>query len=219
MTIAAVYNGTACYDCGARSGLEPWAAPWDSGALARYARCADRERCQARARKARDSKTRRQGRIALALAPSPGSEPGECRWCGAKLRTRQDGSPSKRSRCEPRYEARDCARAWRDSYTYDVRHAIRVRDFAAHGCVRCADCKIVCERKRDVEPRVSWQADHELALEDGGEHVLENLRARCTGCHQLKTARENIVRASARRGAALAAGGQLALLADTAGPV
>jgi hypothetical protein len=33
-----------------------------------------------------------------------------------------------------------------------------------------------------------WEADHEIELEDGGEHSVENLRCRCVPCHKRKTA-------------------------------
>lgn len=208
-------GGRSCYDCGARTGLVPWSAPWDDSVPPRYARCDDRVRCKARARKARDRAMQRQGIIVLRFPPSPSTVPGECRWCGAQLRRRQDGEPARRSHCEPRYEGRNCARAWRRSRTYDVRFAILVRDLEAHGCVRCADCDVVCERKGDDEPRVAWEGDHELALEDGGKHELDNLRARCVPCHRRKTARENSARAGGRRAAAIAGSGQLSLLEVT----
>jgi 5-methylcytosine-specific restriction endonuclease McrA len=53
---------------------------------------------------------------------------------------------------------------------------------------RCVDCG---------EVHAKWDADHALALEDGGEHSLANLVTRCRVDHRSKTAQEN--RARARR--------------------
>jgi hypothetical protein len=45
-----------------------------------------------------------------------------------------------------------------------------------------------------------WQADHVVALEDGGEHSLANAQTLCKGCHVQKTGAENAARARRRRG-------------------
>jgi 5-methylcytosine-specific restriction endonuclease McrA len=70
--------------------------------------------------------------------------------------------------------------------------------------IRCVDCEDLCEtgfvwvpkkrvgfatRRRKVwKP---WNADHEVEIQDGGEHTLDNLRPRCTCCHDAKTRREH----------------------------
>lgn len=86
----------------------------------------------------------------------------------------------------------------------------------AHGTeTRVAAMKLVCEVEgctachapNEDQPwyggfrmfRARWEADHELALEDGGAHSIENLCCRCFRCHRDKTARENAARRVARR--------------------
>jgi hypothetical protein len=44
-----------------------------------------------------------------------------------------------------------------------------------------------------------WEAEHEVPIIDGGEHVLANLRCRCVPCHRAKTTREAVERAARRR--------------------
>lgn len=51
---------------------------------------------------------------------------------------------------------------------------------------------------RSREP--TWQADHIVPLEDGGEHLLANAQTLCSTCHGRKTGRENSERAARRRG-------------------
>lgn len=62
--------------------------------------------------------------------------------------------------------------------------------------------RLVFERDRGVcvdcgQVHAEWDADHALALEDGGEHSLSNVVTRCRVDHREKTAQEN--RARARR--------------------
>lgn len=54
----------------------------------------------------------------------------------------------------------------------------------------CAECS---DRLSDIE------FDHELPLELGGAHSVENLRALCPRCHKAKTAIDKRVIARARR--------------------
>jgi len=216
VTLSDVFAGRACHDCGARAELEPWTPAWcrrDVG----YARCVDRVACTARAAKRGERARLRASCLVLELPVVPDAPLGTCRWCGEAL-TGANGS--RRNYCYLDREGRDCVKAWRRSRTWDARAAIRWRDRAEHGCVRCVDCNVVCEPEDEDASGVPWDADHELALEDGGEHVLENLRARCVQCHSRKTARENRARTALRRaGAELErhqASGQLTLLVDDA---
>jgi 5-methylcytosine-specific restriction endonuclease McrA len=119
----------------------------------------------------------------------------------------------------------ECRKAMLGSRTWDARHAVQ---WAAQdrGALACVDCGQVVEEYRDErwhglqvevvhppDPRVlpgrhaelvatgvpGWEADHEIPIEDGGEHTLENLRCRCIPCHRAKTAREATARAARRR--------------------
>lgn len=77
-------------------------------------------------------------------------------------------------------------REWNRSRVWDANVAVDRR-----GDTCCATCG----------SEGPWEADHEVALEDGGEHTLANLRRRCVPCHRAKTAAENSARAAARRAA------------------
>jgi hypothetical protein len=121
--------------------------------------------------------------------------------------------------------SRECRKAMLGSRTWDARHAVQ---WAAQerGALACVDCGLVVEEFRDgywhglqeeivsaPDPRVPdgalrtfvatgvppWEADHEIPIEDGGEHTLANLRCRCVPCHRAKTAREAAARALRRR--------------------
>lgn len=182
----------ACDNCGARSALEDW-APWEG---ATCTRCIDRDACAARAAKSRERLSLRASCIVLAGPAAPRAPLGTCRWCGQQL---TGLNASRRNYCYLAREGRDCVKAWNNSRTWDPRVAIRHRDRAEHGCVRCADCDVVCEPEDDNDHGVPWDADHEIPLEDSGEHALENLCTRCVQCHSRKTARENTARGAARR--------------------
>lgn len=57
---------------------------------------------------------------------------------------------------------------------------VRVRLFdQADGC--CEECG------RRLGPADSWEADHIIALINGGEHRERNLRVACDWCHPAKT--------------------------------
>lgn len=81
--------------------------------------------------------------------------------------------------------------------------------YEEHGRVFCADCGVVCIEKAEGDHPWAkygsrhevtlWEADHEIPLEDGGPHAVENLRCRCVPCHRRKTAREATERAECRR--------------------
>jgi 5-methylcytosine-specific restriction endonuclease McrA len=50
-----------------------------------------------------------------------------------------------------------------------------------------------------VARRPTWEADHVVPLEDGGEHLLANAQLLCSPCHRSKTGAENSARARRRR--------------------
>jgi 5-methylcytosine-specific restriction endonuclease McrA len=123
---------------------------------------------------------------------------------------------------------RNCRHESAEGRVWNARDALRiVARRAGRTALACVDCGEVVEELRDgrwhalqtavvegqtVRTRVPhWEADHEVALEDGGEHTIENLRCRCVPCHRAKTAREAGARADRRCSpvAVLGAGGGL----------
>jgi len=105
---------------------------------------------------------------------------GLCRWClGAVL-------PPKITFCGPM-----CVHEWRlRSDQGYVRMLVKKRD---HGV--CAGCGAAGGY---------WEADHKVALEEGGGHDLSNLQTLCGGkldsCHARKTREHAARRAERRRG-------------------
>lgn len=206
-----LFDGRTCDRCGCASGLLViwWWRPasthrWGGGEytnpamLAPYrAMCLAQEACRARVSKRDERRRVRASMIVLEEPAAPDAPYGVCRWCGEGL-TGKNGS--RRNYCRKDREGRDCVGAWNRSRAWSARDAVRWRDLREHGEVWCADCGVVCETKATgLRPEVSWEADHEVALEDGGLHDLANLRARCGSCHRWKTGRENRARAMARR--------------------
>jgi 5-methylcytosine-specific restriction protein A len=61
-----------------------------------------------------------------------------------------------------------------------IRHALLLR-----GGFACVDCGHIS---------MTNQIDHEIPLEQGGTHDMNNLKIRCVRCHTNKTNRENRVR-------------------------
>ena len=46
-------------------------------------------------------------------------------------------------------------------------------------------CRGPCKRK--LRPGEDWDADHIIALENGGTNDIDNFQILCAGCHALKT--------------------------------
>jgi hypothetical protein len=182
-----------CERCYARSGLfvliycRPWPGPGGETRWNFWPRvaCFDRAACEARREKRLERARTRGSMLVLAEPQHPDAPLGTCRWCGAEL-TGENGG--RRNYCYLDREGRDCrGESWR-SRTWDARVALVRRGDAC-----CVDCG---------SDRGDWEADHEIPLEDGGEHSLDNLVRRCVDCHRKKTARENSERAARRRLAA-----------------
>jgi 5-methylcytosine-specific restriction endonuclease McrA len=141
---------------------------------------------------------KRGGVLFLAHPAVPDAPKGTCRWCGHKLK---GSRASIRRYCYPDREGRDCAQAFRDSMTWNPRQALLVIAQREGKELRCADCGFFVGVRLNDEGRYeerAWEADHEIPLWDGGEHTVENLRARCCPCHAAKTARESARRAASR---------------------
>jgi hypothetical protein len=72
---------------------------------------------------------------------------------------------------------------------------MRLEVFKRHGAtVACAMCKV-------VKPIADMQLDHHLALINGGEHTVEELRPVCSApdCHPKKSATEHRENCRAKR--------------------
>lgn len=176
------------------------------------ARCFDRPTCAARIEKRRQRAQVRGSRIDLTEPPGDPAEcekPGHCWWCGEPMyRVNNDGDrvlDKRRGYHRAERGERGCRDEKDRSYTFDARNAVVFAAKAAGETeLRCVDCGTLCARLSADAPESDetptfWEADHELALEDGGEHSVENLRCRCARCHRAKTSAENTARAAARR--------------------
>lgn len=214
-SLADRFAGRACYECGARRDIlavfvwQPavvYVAPWGTqrwpARLSGSAHCFDREACRERTRKRSERASARAACIVLVEPKAPDAKVGTCRWCGEpiyKVRPRLDWQGERDRRRSyhhgPERGEPDCKREWDASRVWDARSAVEWLAEQAGEALRCVDCGAACG-----ERGVSWEADHEVALEDGGEHVLGNLRCRCCPCHRRKTSRENAARAALRRG-------------------
>jgi 5-methylcytosine-specific restriction endonuclease McrA len=153
--------------------------------------CVDRAACDARQVKRAERGRQRAQCIVLAEPKAPDAPRGTCRWCGEPIwrvppREEWEGDRDRRFHYHRGENGDpDCLREWNRSRVWNGRDLIHVR-----GDPCCVDCGT-------EDPR--WEADHEVALEDGGEHVQENIVRRCVPCHRAKTARENAARARRRR--------------------
>ncbi|MET0601847.1 MAG: HNH endonuclease signature motif containing protein [Baekduia sp.] len=167
-------------------------------------RCFDPAACREYVDAKRRKAALRRKLFTLEMPSVPNAPMGTCRWCGETL---TGENASRRNYCYKDREGRDCRGEVNRSMTWSARDAVRHRDFLAIGRLACVDCGEVCEEP-DPERYAKgplfihsehvvlkrWEADHELALEDGGAHELDNLRCRCVPCHRAKTARENSAR-------------------------
>lgn len=186
------------------------------GAWFARARCIDAAECTARMRKRRDRTQQRGGAIFIRERPCANPPEGACQWCGEPIVLVDPSDYRRANRAMHRGDKhevgdRKCRSESSDARVWDARDALRIAvKLADRTELACADCGTVVEervhdaqlntklwRRADGAPR--WEADHELALEDGGEHVLANLRVRCCPCHRTKTGRENAARARRRR--------------------
>ena len=72
--------------------------------------------------------------------------------------------------------------------------AMRLAVLKAHGAI------VMCSECGQVVPVATIEIDHHLALVDGGEHSVENLRPLCPDpCHRIKSAREHVANCKAKR--------------------
>lgn len=184
------------------------------------ARCLDSAACDARVRKRRDRASQRAG--AIYIFDRPCADPAEdaCQWCGEPIELADPTDYRRRQRTmhqgdEHEVGDRNCRHESAGARVWNARDALRsAARRSGRAALACADCGEVVEQLvngrwvglqtatidgRTVRTRVPpWEADHEIPLEDDGEHTLENLRCRCVPCHQAKTAEEARARAARR---------------------
>lgn len=160
--------------------------------LAVRPRCLDRAGCRAYVDRQREKAARRSGVIVLheALASRRPFERGVCTWCGDPIVLADAADYRRRARTrhygdEHEVGDRRCATEFDRSRAFNARQVIELR-----GDESCIDCGA---------DGWDWEADHDLALEDGGAHCASNIVRRCRACHLKKTARENRDRARRRR--------------------
>lgn len=119
--------------------------------------------------------------------------PGTCAWCGHPIELVDPSDYRRRGRTRHRGDRhefafevgartakRNCRRAFNLSYIYGARRLVKAR---RDPC--CAECGRV-----DGE----WEADHIVALVDGGAHCPTNIQRLCIECHKAKTLVEAIAR-------------------------
>lgn len=161
--------------------------------------CVNSAACSARREKRYDRSRTRAQVLVLEQPTAPDAARGTCRWCGEPIVRADNGQPDRRRNYHyAKHGERDCVTEFNRSRTWDAREAIRR---LAGDVIVCVDCRVTCEGPPiDGEfQAVPWEADHQVPLEDGGEHSIHNLRPRCVLCHTAKTAREATERARRRR--------------------
>lgn len=220
-------EGRECDACGVKRDIlriyrwwperEEWGRTYPARLDAR-ARCIDTAACIARRRKREERGKVRAARIQLTHAPGDPLQcaiSGHCAWCGVPMWWTNKAGETKldkrRSYHRGERGERDCRKEVDHSYAFGGRDALfaQARNERTDE-LRCVDCDTRCahigEEKHWHTGEVyrvwivdtEWEADHDVALEDGGEHVIENLRCRCGSCHRAKTGREAAARAAAR---------------------
>jgi 5-methylcytosine-specific restriction endonuclease McrA len=173
--------------------------------------------------------TPRRGPLHVGEPKAPDSPLGVCRWCGERI-VILDPDDYRRARRRYHYGDEheegdiDCLSRWKESTTWDARHAVKLRDLEANGRLFCAACGLVVfepgkpwpeplhrlprAERPDLNPEIAeqyrpkespWECDHRIPLEDGGPHHIDNLQVLCTPCHRHKTAHEAAARAERRR--------------------
>lgn len=79
-----------------------------------------------------------------------------------------------------------------DNHDADIPQRVRLRLFEASGG-RCASCG------RKLGPGDKWQADHIIALVNGGEHSEANLQVLCDWCHKGKSREDVAIKSKGAR--------------------
>lgn len=116
---------------------------------------------------------------------------GICVWCGEPIILADPTDYRRRTRTRHRGDeheqgdGRNCHKLFMQSYCWTARQLIEWR-----GDPCCAYCGEITEL---------WEAEHTIALEDGGGRDPTNIVRSCVPCHRRKTAFEASARAERRR--------------------
>lgn len=187
-----------------RSGVTLPAARWSS----MWAQCVDRDTCEERSSTAYEKRQRRTGNLRWAQSrfesPNIDLPKGSCRWCGepivfvegtdyrVKRRERHRGD-------EHEVGDRNCRREHDRTFAANPRELIMHRGDPC--CVDCGEAEVWVDPGDGTEgwwKEGEWEADHVIAVEDGGPHTPVNIARRCVRCHREKTNRENAARRAKR---------------------
>jgi len=180
----------------------------------RYSRlsasCLDQAACKARRDRVYENRQKRSGNLRWAQSrfesPNIDLPKGSCRWCGEPI-VFVDDVPYRMKRRErhrgDEYEVGDGRNCRRE---HDRTFAATPRDLIMHRgdpcCVDCGVADIWHDPGDGTEGwwlPADWEADHDLAIEDGGPHTPTNICRRCVPCHRAKTRAENRARRERRR--------------------
>lgn len=136
-------------------------------------------------------------------------EKGRCTWCGEAIELRDPVMHYRQRQRTIHYGdeievegSPGCARSRNRSRVWSARDALLAlhREFSPGEALGCARCGVVVENADETDgvELVPWEADHIVALVDGGAHEVENFQVLCWRCHRAKTAEEARARAGGR---------------------
>lgn len=167
--------------------------------------CIDEVACKARSDAAYDRRRARSGNLRWAQSrfesPNLDLPKGTCRWCGEAI-VFVEGVPYRFKRRErhrgDEWEVgeRNCRREHDRTFAMTPRHLIMHRGDPC--CVDCGTADVWVQPDDGGEGwwlPAEWEADHDVAIADGGAHSPVNICRRCVPCHRAKT----IAEARARR--------------------
>lgn len=171
------------------------------------ARCVDEVACNQRSSTAYDKRQKRSGNLRWAQSRFERADlpKGSCRWCGEAIVFVEDVPYRMKNRERHRgdeYEVgdRNCRREHDRTFAATPRHLIMHRGDPC--CVDCGEAEVWVDPGDGTEgwwKEGEWEADHVIAIEDGGAHTPVNIARRCVSCHRAKTNRENAARRAKRR--------------------
>lgn len=152
----------------------------------------------------------RSGKLVLYCGVAENRRPvgkGVCCWCGDPIVLADPTDYRRRTRTRHRGDEhevgdRNCHKLFMASYCYTARELVERRGDPC--CVDCGDIGDVWQPNEDGVGGAwvnlgLWEADHRIALIDGGAHDPTNIERRCRDCHSRKTKREATARAERRR--------------------
>lgn len=127
------------------------------------------------------------------------SFPRPCMRCGRRIEHGSYCPGCQPAAQPPRPESeRRSSQPWREHYDADYAHARLARYELCHGRCEAAGCGVALLGA--LFPLGSpWEAHHHLALSDGGDNSVSNLRCLCLPCHRRITKDIRRMRKEARQ--------------------